>query len=331
MRADRLVSLVLLLRQRGLTSATALAAELEVTTRTIQRDVEALSAAGVPVYAERGPLGGYALLPGFRAELTGLTDDQAVAVLAAGSGRALGLGGAHAAALRKVLDALPEERRGGAREAARRILVAPETDLLARPVLPPEIPAEVLVEVRRAVLDGRQLRLRYARPGRAATWRTVEPVGLVVAGERSYLLATAAGEDRTYRLSRVQAAEALAEPAERAEEIDLPALWRERSERFRGEDTLTVVVRVREERRAQLVGSAVALVAERPDGGDRIGSPRDDHEQSPGWTTLELTFQDERHADWALWRLGDEAEVLLPEALRARLRERALRLAAALA
>lgn len=110
-RADRLVSLVLLLRQRGRMTADALAAELEVSPRTVLRDMDALSAAGVPVYAERGRHGGFALLPGFRAELTGLGHDEALALLTVGSARrerVFGLNAALAAALRKVNDALPE-------------------------------------------------------------------------------------------------------------------------------------------------------------------------------------------------------------------------------
>ena len=122
-RADRLVSLVLLLRRNGRMTAAALARELEVSTRTVLRDIEALSAAGVPVYAERGRHGGFALLPGFRAELAGLSQDEALALLVAGSrrgARALGLGPALASAMLKVVDALPE--RYGASAAAGRLL-----------------------------------------------------------------------------------------------------------------------------------------------------------------------------------------------------------------
>src|ERR687889_531445 len=125
MRADRLVSLVLLLRQHGRLSAAALARELEVSTRTVLRDIEALSTAGVPVYAERGRHGGFALMPGFRTELTGLNHDEALALITAGSGRgeAFGLGSALASAMRKVVDALPESTQSTVGGAAGRFLV----------------------------------------------------------------------------------------------------------------------------------------------------------------------------------------------------------------
>src|SRR5688572_15673415 len=143
MRADRLVSLVLLLRQRGRLTADTLARELEVSTRTVLREIEALSAAGVPVYAAGGRHGGFALLPGFRTELTGLNHDEALALLTAGSGRGelvFGLGSALASAMRKVVDALPESHRATASDAARRFLVEPETDLLSRRLVTEEVP-----------------------------------------------------------------------------------------------------------------------------------------------------------------------------------------------
>ena len=170
MRADRLVSLVLLLRRHGRLSAETLARELEVSPRTVLRDIEALSAAGVPVHAERGRYGGFALLPGFRTELTGLNHDEALALLIAGSRRgaqAFGLGSALASAMLKVLDALPEGSRDVAADAAQRLLVDPETDLLARRQVPDEVPDAVVAAVRRAVLAGRKLRISYAAVDRA--------------------------------------------------------------------------------------------------------------------------------------------------------------------
>ncbi|MFG3039393.1 helix-turn-helix transcriptional regulator [Streptomyces sp. NPDC048330] len=318
MRADRLVSLVLLLRQRGRLTAETLAHELEVSTRTVLRDIEALSAAGVPVYAERGRHGGFALMPGFRTELTGLNHDETLALLAAGSGRGeqvFGLGPALASALRKVVDALPESHRVTASDAARRFLVDPETDLLSRKALSDEVAGAAMAEVRRAVLAGRKLRIHYAATGEAARWRTVDPIGLVTVRERGYLLATRAGEDRTYRLSRLVAAEQLPEAAERPGEVDLDRIWRQRSARFlSGGDHLAVRLRVDPSRREELMDTALAVRAEVPDADGRL--------------RLEVTFQDARHAEWALWQLGLDAEALEPASLRDRLRERAAALAA---
>jgi predicted DNA-binding transcriptional regulator YafY len=317
-RADRLVSLVLLLRRHGRMTASALARELEVTPRTVLRDIEALSAAGVPVYAERGRHGGFALLPGFRTELTGLNHDEALALLVAGSRRGtqvFGLGSALASAMLKVVDALPEGHRAIAGDAARRLLVEPETDLLARRVDAEEVPDAVVGEVRRAVFAGRKLRIHYAAAGQAPRWRTVDPIGLVTVRGQGYLLATRSGADRTYRLSRVLAAEELAEPAQRPDRVDLDRAWQERSTRFRvGGEQVAVLVRVDPARRAELVGTALAVLAEEVD--------------ADGWLRLEVTFQDARHAAWALWQLAAGAEALAPQWLRASLRDRAAEIAA---
>ncbi|MFG2291830.1 helix-turn-helix transcriptional regulator [Streptomyces sp. NPDC048603] len=316
MRADRLVSLVLLLRRSGRLTADTLARELGVSTRTVLRDIEALSAAGVPVYAERGRHGGFALLPGFRTELTGLNHDEALALLTAGSGRgekAFGLGSALASAMRKVVDAMPESHRASASDAARRFLVDPETDLLSRRLVTDEVPDSTMIEVRRAVLAGHKLRIHYAATGQAPQWRTVDPIGLVTVRDRAYLLATRAGADRTYRLSRVLAAEELPETAERPNRVDLDRIWRERSARFLAEGHLAVLVRVNPERREELLDAAVAVRAEEPEADGRL--------------RLEVTFQDSRHAEWALWQLGTDVEALAPRSLRTALRERALAIA----
>ncbi|UCM90593.1 helix-turn-helix transcriptional regulator [Streptomyces marincola] len=318
MRADRLVSLVLLLRQHGRLSATALARELEVSTRTVLRDIEALSAAGVPVYAERGRNGGFALLPGFRTELTGLNHDEALALLIAGSRRGaqtFGLGPALASAMRKVIDALPESYRATAAGAAQRLLIDPETDLLSRRLTAEDVPDSIVGEVRRAVFAGHKLRIHYAAVDRPPAWRTVDPIGLVTVRDQGYLLATRSGEERTYRLSRLMAAEELAEPARRPERVDLNRAWQERSTRFRtGGDQVTVVLRMDPARREDLVGTALAVLTERND--------------ADGWLRLKVTFQDTRHAEWALWQLGASGEVLAPRQLRDTLRERAAAMAA---
>ncbi|CAM5249864.1 helix-turn-helix transcriptional regulator [Streptomyces avidinii] len=316
MRADRLVSLVLLLRRHGRLTADTLARELGVSTRTVLRDIDALSVAGVPVYAERGRHGGFALLPGFRTELTGLNHDEALALLAAGPGRGeqvFGLGPALASALRKVVDALPEGHRATASDAAGRFLVDPETDLLSRRPVTDEVPGAAMIEIRRAVLAGHKLRIHYAATGRVPQWRTVDPIGLVTVRDRGYLLATRSGADRTYRLSRVLAAEELPEPAQRPGRVDLDRIWRERSARFLGDGHLTVLVRVDPARREDLLDMAVAVRAEEPDADGRL--------------RLELTFQDARHAEWALWQLGTDAEALAPQSLRTALHDRAAAMA----
>lgn len=309
--------MVLLLRQRGPLTADQLAAELEVSTRTVQRDIGALSSAGVPVYAERGRHGGYALLPGFRTELTGLNRDEALALLTSGADRGqrvFGLSTPWASAMRKVIDALPEVQRTSLDAAAQRFLVEPETDLLSRRATTEDLGDGVLAEVRHAVLTGRRLRFDYAAEGATPGSRTVDPLGLVTVRGRTYLLALRSGDDRTYRLARMSRAQTLTEPAQRPESVDLDRLWAERCAEFLSTDHLPVIIRVRTTRRDEVLDTARGVRAEEPD--------------AEGWVRLEVTFEDLRHAVWAVWRLGTDAEVMAPPAVREALRERALVLAA---
>jgi predicted DNA-binding transcriptional regulator YafY len=312
MRADRLVSLVLLLRQRGQLTAGELATQLEVSTRTVLRDIEALSSAGVPVYAERGRHGGFALLPGFRTELSGLNHEETLAMLTAGStgsNQIFGLGTALASAKRKVLDAIPESHLAAASNASQRFLVDPETDLLSRRLATEEVPDATMLEVRRAVLAGHKLRIQYASRGQSPTWQTIDPIGLVAVRDRGYLLATLSGDDRTYRMSRIRAASEIPEPAQRPDHVDLRQAWAERCASFLTEGHIAVHVRVNPSRRDDLLDMAEAVRAEGP-GPD-------------GWLRLEVTFQDLWHAEWAMWQLGADVEALDPQPLRAALRDRA--------
>jgi predicted DNA-binding transcriptional regulator YafY len=310
-RADRLLSLVLLLQHRGRMSAAELARELEVSTRTVLRDVEALSRTGVPVYAERGRHGGYALLSGYTTDLTGLTSEEALALLVAGSRAGSpdpGMAPALASAMRKVVAGLPEGQRGSATEAAGRILVRPD-GMFSGPADAAD-DASRLDVVRRAVFAGRKLRIRYAAGDGKPRWRTVDPIGLVSAGGQWYLLAVRDGADRTYRVSRMREIEELTEAAARPTGIDLERMWEERRARFSASfPDLTTVVRVRESVRARLVARARQVHAERPDG--------------PGWLRVEVDFGGRAHALAMIWALGPDAEVLGPESLRAALTERA--------
>jgi predicted DNA-binding transcriptional regulator YafY len=246
-------------------------------------------------------------------ELTGLNHDEALALLVAGSRRgaqAFGLGSALASAMRKVVDALPESDRATAAGAARRLLIDPEIDLLSRRLVTEEVPDTVVAEIRRAVFAGHKLRIHYAARDQTPKWRTVDPIGLVTVRGQGYLLATRSGADRTYRLSRVLAAEELAEPAQRPDRVDLDRAWQERSTRFRtGGDQVTVLVRINPARREDLVGTALAVRAEETD--------------ADGWLRLEVSFQDSRHAEWALWQLAANAEALAPQWLRTSMRDRA--------
>lgn len=128
------------------------------------------------------------------------------------------------------------------------------------------------------------------------------------------MLATRAGADRTYRLTRVLAAQELPEPAQRPDRVDLDQVWRERCARFLSSDHIAVSIRVDPQRREELLSTAVAVRAAESDADGRL--------------RLEVTFQDLRHAEWALWQLGTDAEALAPASLRTALRERAAAMAA---
>ncbi|MDN5920050.1 MAG: WYL domain-containing protein [Pseudonocardia sp.] len=314
MRADRLLSLVLLLRHRGRMTATAIAAELEVSERTVLRDVEALSTAGIPVYAERGRHGGFALLPGFSTDLTGLTPGEAVALLTSGSAAtsgALGLRAEFSSAIRKVVATMPERARAEATGAAERVLVR-RGGLLRDP--DDGEPGAVLAAVQRAVFGGNRLRMRYLAGGgprregaTVATERVIDPVGLVQASGRWYLLAVRDGQDRTYRVSRIETAEPLPEPARRPDGVDLEQLWlRRRADFHAGHPGVRVRLRLPAARRAAL--AAVTVEELRSDG-----------------ETLEVAaaFGDLRHAETVLWPMVPGIEVLGPDELRAALLDRA--------
>jgi predicted DNA-binding transcriptional regulator YafY len=306
-RASRLVSLLLLLQARGRLTAGELASELEVSERTIHRDVEALSASGVPIYAERGPHGGIRLVDGYRTRLTGMTGDEAEALFLAGMpgpAAELGLGTIVAAAQLKVLASLPPELRTRATRLVERFhLDAGDWFTASQPV--PHLAA-----LSDAVWSATRIAVDYERSGDRVR-RVLEPLGLVLKAGTWYVVARSDGQIRTYRVSRVAAAEPSIERFERPEPFDLAAYWAESAATFeRDVPWIEVVVRLRPDRVDRLrsaLGNAVVDAAE------RLAEPDPD-----GWLRLRLRLDWPDEAAGRLLGAGRWVEVLAPPEVRAR-------------
>lgn len=315
-RADRLLSLVYLLKARGMTSAPELARLLEVSPRTILRDVEALSVAGVPVYSQPGRGGGIALLPGYRTDVSGLSEREASALfaaIAAPGADALGLGEALTSALRKIMAAVPDAHRPSAARLSERVVID-TTGWLPRPDEP------TLAAAQEAVLGDRRARIRYqGRKDDAATTRTVDPYGLLHSGGSWFVVAGHDGRTRFYRLARISAIEVLDEPAVRPEGLDLRAVWAERRRGYQATlRPLTVEMWVRPRRIADLSTRAVGAI----EGIDPTGWPAPGG-GAPDWTAVRAGFGDVSHA-WAVLRdLDADAVVVAPADLRERVLSRA--------
>ena len=221
MRADRLVAALLLLQRRGRVTAAELATELEVSVATARRDLEAMSAAGIPVYPQPGRGGGWALVGGARTDLSGLSATEAEALFLL-VGPAAAVSGDAKAALRKLLRALPQTFRADAEAAADATMVDPtpwgERDR-RRP--------EMVDRLQAAVIHRRRVRLTYTNGVRETTDRTVDPWGLVDKDDIWYLVAGTERGRRTFRVDRIGAAEQTGEPAERPDDFTLAAAWQE--------------------------------------------------------------------------------------------------------
>jgi predicted DNA-binding transcriptional regulator YafY len=295
-RASRLLSLLLLLQTRGQLTASDLAGRLEVSVRTVHRDVESLAAAGVPVEAVRGPAGGYRLAGGYRTRLTGLTGDEAEALFAAGMpgpAAELGLGGELAAARLKVLAALPAELQERATRAQRLFHLDTRGWFRAGDRVP-HLPV-----LAAAVWRGRRVRLRY-REGAKVVRRTVDPLGLVLKGGAWYLVARRSVGMRVYRVSRVVSARALEDGFARPPDFELTGFWEEWSRAFE-QNLPRVEVRVRVSQEVRRFLPSERRVE--PDG------------------TVSLAFQSLGEAYRELLRYGAGLEVLAPPELRVRVAE----------
>jgi predicted DNA-binding transcriptional regulator YafY len=306
MSSSRLVSILMLLQARQQVTARELAAELEVSRRTVYRDLDALAAAGVPVYAEQGRAGGYRLVDGYRTRLTGLTEDEALSLFVLGlpePAAALGLGRQAASVERKLLAALgPAQRvRAGALRDRFRIDTSGWYQSAEEP---PHLEA-----LSRCVLQDREVDATYRRwRAPRVVERRLRPYGLVLKGGAWYLVAESAGQLRSYRVAHVVRLVVTDERFERRPGFALSSFWRDNLDEFdRRRLDRSAVVRLS----PRLVGSL-------PDLSDPVlaGAARGVSPDADGWTTVTLPVEHDAAAARLLIGHGGEVEVLSPDSLR---------------
>ena len=311
MRADRLLATLLLIQARGKMTARELSRELEVSERTVYRDLNALSAAGVPVYAERGPGGGVALLEGYETRLTGLKEAEVRAlsqVLSSlsvpGSLVDLGLGGALESALLKLSAALPSMHRQGTGRMRGRVHLDTARWFAPRELVPH------LQTVQEAVWGERRLNLLYCADDSGVRRRVLEPYGLVAKVGVWYVVGGTARGTRVYRVSRIREVE-LGEPFERPQDFDLADFWSTWCHDFEtSRPTYPVLLRVSKEG-ADVLPRVLGEWAR-----ETLSSQEED---AAGWRALNLTFENAEQAVDLLLGLTPLVEVQEPEELRERL------------
>jgi predicted DNA-binding transcriptional regulator YafY len=307
----------MLLQARGRVSAQALAEALEVSVRTIHRDVDELSASGVPIWADRGRLGGFQLQPGWRTRVDGLTAPEAQAMFLGGlpgPAAELGLGEAMASAQLKLLAALPDGWRDDARRVSARFHLDP-IDWYRGPSATDHLPA-----IAQAVWGERRIAMRY-ESWKGEVSRRVDPMGLVLKAGIWYLAAQVGMGVRTYRLSNILDLEVTDEVFERPPEFDLAAWWQASTKRFEkalAVDTAQLRVSASGMKALRDLGAAVAQAAE---------ASASEPDES-GWRRVTIPIESVAHAAAQVLRLGAQAEVLKPAALRREVRERASAIAA---
>lgn len=312
MRADRLLSIMLLLQVERRITARELAHRLEVSERTIHRDMQALSVAGVPLIAERGSGGGWSLIDAYRTDLTGLNGAEIQAVFLSQSTHILsdlGLRQAAQAALIKLFAALPSVGRRDAEYARQRIHIDGAGWHRAAEVVP------MLPRLQEAVWQERRVQLCYQRGDGTLVERLIDPLGLVVKGRTWYLIAAVDGEVRNYRVSRVQRATITDQPCMRSAAFDLAACWEQSVAAFKANlprypVTLSVAPEVLPRLRSG--GRFVKI--------ERIDPPGDD-----GRSVVAMRFDVEWAACEYVLSFGPQIEVLEPPTLRDQVIEQARR------
>ena len=305
MLASRILSILMLLQARGRMSATALARKFEVSVRTIHRDIDQLSAAGIPVYADRGRSGGFQLMDGYRTKLTGLTQPEAETLFLAGLPgpvAQLGLSEVLAAARLKLIAALPANMQPSAERIASRFHLDPVAWFHGADPLPS------LQTVAQAVWSERILKLRYRNSGEVYG-RKLAPLGLVLKGGVWYLVAQSGKSVRTYRVAQILDADVTDETFTRPTAFDLAAHWEKSSRAYEAglfREEADVRLSPRGLSRLEALGSHVMAAA-------------DDTARKPdryGWVRCTLPLESIDYGVRELLRLGEEVEVIGPLALR---------------
>lgn len=309
MRADRLISIMLLLQSYRQMTARELARRLRVSERTIHRDMEALSGAGIPVVAERGAGGGWSLLDGYRTSLTGLNEAEIRALFVAQAPRLLadlGLDKASEGAFSKLLAALPQSRRGGVTFMRQRIHIDPTGWQRFEEIV------AFLPLLQEAVWDDRELNITYRRSDGTGVERVVQPLGLVAKGSVWYLVALVDSAIRTYRVSRIEAARLTGQGCERPADFDLAAYWEQSKTEF-----------------VANLPRYPAVLRAAPDLLPRIHSWRftqiEDVSQPDerGWVMVRVRFELEDEARDYVLSGGTRVKVIEPPALREQVRQAA--------
>ncbi|GAA3430750.1 helix-turn-helix transcriptional regulator [Kutzneria kofuensis] len=306
MRAERLVALLFTLYSKRSATVAELAKALDVSERTMHRDIAALRDAGVPLWTEPGRHGGVRLVDGWRTHLDGLTSREAVAIFAMGVPQALaelGLGTAMSAAHAKLVATLPPTLREQAQAMAQRFhLDAPGWFSRADD-------AEHLAAIAKAVWEQRRIEITYGRHGRTVR-RTLQPLGIVLKAGVWYLIAEVDGDFRTYRVARIDAVKETGESFERPAAFDLVSWWKQSSAQFE-RSLWTVAVQIR----LSPAGVRALPAILDPDAAikalDQAGPPEAD-----GWTQVTVELEEPRIAASQLIALGGEVEVLAPPAVR---------------
>jgi predicted DNA-binding transcriptional regulator YafY len=314
MQASRLLSILMLLQARGRMTAAALAQAMEVSQRTILRDIDQLSAAGVPLWGERGRAGGFQLREGWSTQLTGMTEPEANALLLAGlpgPATELGLGAAAASARLKMVASLPSAWREQADRMGQRLHIDPVDWYRAQDT------PNFLREVAEAVWHTRRLTLDY-ESWRGAAQRELEPLGLVLKAGAWYLMARSVGSDsvRTYRLASILALKAIGRSFTRPRSFDLARSWQASAARFEAElHKLQARVRVSPRGLKWLSNGRIRVLA--------LPAEASKTRVRAGWCEVLLPIESIEQGARQLLSFGAEIEVIEPVALRAQMLEQA--------